>query len=253
MPSVKQTASARRSPWQSRTRPPRTRSSKQVPLSLQKALHVLPGLLELAGGDGAPDIGLRLLEVLTPVAGDGLQAAEGVDLRPRLRRGVELGQAPRQGAHHLGCDGVLLQQVAHHALFRQALHLDRVVHDRARRIDRHAALHVGDGHHVQVDAGAEAPVEPHLLLAEVASLLQGGEVQEAEVHGLLHLVDEIAGQEDVGDVGLDEVDPPHLVGVGLRREEGGYVGRKAGHRITSLVTQTDTEHLMNVLLPALSF
>ncbi len=69
---------------------------EQVPLLGEEALHVLAGLLEPASGDGAADIGLRLLEVLAPVAGDDRPGRR----RPRSpapsppRRGTRRAAAP---------------------------------------------------------------------------------------------------------------------------------------------------------------
>jgi hypothetical protein len=85
--------------------------------------------------------------------------------------------------------------------------------------------------HTEVDIGAEAGVEDDLLTAVGSSLPKSGVVQEAEVHGLFDLVDVFAGEEDVGDVGLDELDAVHAMGIGGGGEEGADEGRelRCGH------------------------
>jgi len=53
----------------------------------------------------------------------------------------------------------------------------------------------GDRHHLQIQFFRQASIEPELLLAEMLSAIEGGEVQEAEIHGLLDLVGVVTGQD----------------------------------------------------------
>jgi hypothetical protein len=103
-----------------------------------------------------------------------------------------------------------------------------VVDDGAFAIDGNGTASLPYLGHAEVGIGAEAGVEDDLLTAVGSSLPRSGEVQEAEVHGLFDLVDVVAGEEDVGDVGLDELYVADWVRIGLGREEGGDVGRQLG-------------------------
>jgi len=103
-----------------------------------------------------------------------------------------------------------------------------VVDDGALAIDGDATTSLPYSGHAEVGVGAEAGVEDDLPAAVVSSLTKSGEVQEAEVHRLFDLVDVVAGEEDVGDVGLDEVDAVHGMGIGGGGEEGADEGRERG-------------------------
>jgi hypothetical protein len=59
-----------------------------------------------------------------------------------------------------------------------------------------------------------------LLLTEVAAPLEGGEVEKPQVERFLDLVDEIAGEEQVRDVRLAQLDAFDLMRIGARRQEG---------------------------------
>ncbi len=75
-------------------------------------------------------------------------------------------------------------------------------------------------------------------MAEALALLQRELLDEAEVDGLLRLVGEVAGEEDVGDVRLHELDrgrhAPSRARVGAGLAEVTHPGREGGvaHRPT---------------------
>jgi hypothetical protein len=52
------------------------------------------------------------------------------------------------------------------------------------------------------------------LATVVTATGNGREIEEAEVHRLLHLVDELAGQEHIRYVGLDQFHLVHWVRIG---------------------------------------
>jgi hypothetical protein len=54
------------------------------------------------------------------------------------------------------------------------------------------------GHRTEVDALCQTGIEQDLLLAKKAALLQRREIEKAEIHGLLDLVDEPVPDEHVG-------------------------------------------------------
>jgi hypothetical protein len=81
----------------------------------------------LFGGYGVPQVRLPLAEVLLPIALDDRQRAVSADGRPRLRAGVEVGQAAGHCVHHRRQDPTVGQQAVHHACCGQAAHLHRVL------------------------------------------------------------------------------------------------------------------------------
>ncbi len=82
----------------------------------------------------------------------------------------------------------------------------------------------GDWHHVQVDVRCQAAVEADFRFAAGAALVQGGEIQEAQIQGFLQLVGVFPGQDHPGDVGLDEAWGWGLVGIGSGLEQLGDQG-----------------------------
>jgi hypothetical protein len=88
----------------------------------------------------------------------------------------------------------------------KAAHSDRVLDGRPAAAEPRRRLGSGDPHHVHVKLLRGAPVQPDLLLAEVLPGLQRAEVDEAEGDRLLQLVGKLAGEQDAGDMGLDQRD-----------------------------------------------
>ena len=154
-------------------------------------------------------LGPRLFEVLAHVAPDHVRSAEAGD--PRVR-GAALGV---EGGDRLGDpidlrdrEGALLEPDVGALLVREPHHVNRVVDDLSLAADPVRAAFDRDRRHPEVDVGGEAPIELDLRLAGGAALLARGEVEEAEVDRLLHLVDVVAEHEDPRDVGLE-----HAIGV----------------------------------------
>jgi hypothetical protein len=69
----------------------------------------------------------------------------------------------------------------------------RVLEGSALSAHPDAGRRFGDRDDAEVEVGAEAAVEPHLLLAKVEALGEPGHVHEGETHRLLQLVDEVTG------------------------------------------------------------
>src|SRR5690606_7958901 len=70
-----------------------------------------------------------------------------------------------------------------------------------------------DRQNLSVERRRETLVETQLLVAEVLAAGQFGEVEEAEIHRLLDLVGVGAGEQNPGDVGFDDLETVHGVGV----------------------------------------
>ncbi len=143
-------------------------------------------------------------------------------LRLRRRRGVVGRKASGHGKHRGHVQAASPNDLIKHTLGGKAPHLHQIVHDPACSPQRQPAMRAkpqGDG--AQIDVVSEALVEPDLFCAEMASLLERGEIEGWIEYGLFQLEDPVFGQEHPRHVGLDRLDRARLPGVGVRpRQEG---------------------------------
>ena len=131
-----------------------------------------------------------------------------------------------ESGHYIGdLIGVCAGQLAavEHALEHPGLvelsHSDRVLDGLSITADARVCGLPGDGNNIQVQLGREAPVQPQLLLAAEAALLERREIQKAEIQRLLELIRVLAGQEHVRDVGLDMFDLARRMGIANRVQQ----------------------------------
>ena len=103
-------------------------------------------------------------------------------------------------------------ELVQHAVLGQPPHVDGHLLEEPRAAGPEAVAPQLDD--AEIDVVRQPLVEPDLFLAEEPALLERGEVEEPEIDGLLDLVDGVAGQEDPGDVGLDELDRPDPASAG---------------------------------------
>ena len=122
-----------------------------------------------------------------------------------------------QFGEHLAASRVFRMQALHHALPGQQPHLDGVVEHFALAVEERAVALRSNCHDTQIGVAAQPPVEAHLSLAVQPALRQGRVVEEAHVARLLELIDVFPGQEDVGDVRLDQLDAVDWMGIDRRR------------------------------------
>src|SRR3990172_9037570 len=116
-----------------------------------------------------------------------------------------------------------LEEPGHHGGLGELPHLDRILQDLPS--SAHSDPPIGPpayGHYPQVEIRADGRVDPDLLLAVEPPLLQGCEVQEAEVHWFLYLVGVSAREEDEGDVCLNEPDLLRPLAVSPGIQESSY-------------------------------
>ena len=153
----------------------------------------------------------------------------GLPESPRSHGGI--GMKPREAAGNgvdvAGVEPPATDQRLEAALLFDPPHLDRVL-DRAAVVVRgeHIPIPVSrDPHDPQVDMWGEPAIEANLLPAHLVATLDGAVVEEREAHRLLHLVSEVAGEEDPGGVGLPELYPLGRVGIETRFEHRRDQGR----------------------------
>ena len=80
--------------------------------------------------------------------------------------------------------------------------------------------HVGilkDGHDAEIGVRGKAAIQRDLPFAGVASLFECGEIEETEIHGLLHFQDEGRREDDHGDTAADDHRDTSAVAIRLRR------------------------------------
>ncbi len=171
---------------------------EQVGVGAHEALDLgLAGLPRLAA-QGPADERLGLLEVLVPVVPHRLQRAEAGDLRRAGGAPVEVGDQAAERLQRLRPRFLSGDQPGQALLLGQALHDDGDFFDPGRCAEAQMAGGVAvHGGEVEVDLGRDAAVELELGDRGGPALLERGEVEEAEVHRLLDLVDVVAGEEEV--------------------------------------------------------
>ena len=228
-PCSRITCSARRSPWQSRTKPRATRSSSRPRRECRNATANRCA----AASSGAPEQrGVRQqgAEVLADGGGDGLRVETALRC---LRRGqVKLHEPPCHGPH----GSFVRVAAAHHRGKRliggETPHLDDVLGSVVPRpSELPAARGLGQRPHPQVEVGREPASEPDLLLAHLAATLGGPVVEKREDDRLAQLVRAVAGEEHPADMGLDHLDARRPVGIERRGAHG--VLRRCGHNSSS--------------------
>src|SRR6516162_2246453 len=84
----------------------------------------------------------------------------------------------------------------------EALHLHCPFNHLTFSLKLQAVSSPDDRYHADVDVRSQTTVEADFFLAKVGALLQTAEIQEAEVHRLLHLVGIWAGEEHHRDMRL---------------------------------------------------
>ncbi len=103
---------------------------------------------------------------------------------------------------------------------RELAHLHGVFHHRVTVAEDKVPGARGDRHDAEINVRREPAVERHLAFAEVPAFFQCGEVEEAEVHRLLHLVNKGRRNEHERRMGLHQ---PHRarpvrIGLGIKQE-----------------------------------
>ena len=164
-----------------------------------------------------PDLAERLQVLLERLQ----QAGELSGLAGSLLGGeVEAGDAIGDGIHFRLRQRSARRQAVEGAFLRDPAHPHRVLDGPGvvTRGETEAVPTADDRVDPEVVGGRETPVEAHLLPAHLAAPFDGAVVEEGERHRLLHLVGQIAGQEDPRRVRLAKLDALGAVGIEARLE-----------------------------------
>ncbi|MNH05317.1 hypothetical protein D3C79_646370 [compost metagenome] len=172
----------------------------------------------------------NLLEILLNRRHHAFWRAQRVLDRHARRLQVELGNLPRHLVDVAGIELAIGLQGVEHLALGELAHLQHVFDRFAFATDLRRFGATGDRQDVQVQAFGQALVQTQLFVAEMPALIQAGEVEKAEVHRLLDLVGVLAGEQDPGDMRLDELEPIHGVRVQgwvLQRSDKGLAHGKS--------------------------
>ena len=136
-----------------------------------------------------------LVEVLLHGGKHSLRGSKRLFIRHGRQLFVESGDLTGKIGQQFGRQFPLFLQAIEKLVLAELPHLDGVFESLALAAKDRSFRCPGDGHHLQIQVFREPPVESQLLLAEMFSAIESGEVQEAEIHGLLDLVGVVTGQD----------------------------------------------------------
>lgn len=127
------------------------------------------------------------------------------------------GQGVDMGAGQLATGLHGIEQLA----LGELAHLQGVFQYRATAVELRRRAAAGDRQDLQVQAIGQTLVQAQLFGTEVAACRQLGEVEKAKVDRLFDLVGKGAGEQDPGNMGLDDVEAIYRVRVQGRVLQGG--------------------------------
>ncbi len=151
--------------------------------------------------------------------------AQSVDAPPcfdffrGMLRFVELLEHLGQPVEITGDDFIAFDELVEKMALGKLPHLHRVFHHLITVAELDPSIAPGDGHNAEINAGGEPAIEHDLAFAEVPAPLQCGKIEEAEVHRLLHFVNERRRDEDERGVGLHQAHCPWPMWIGVRVEQ----------------------------------
>ncbi len=147
-------------------------------------------------------------------------------LRGGWQRGVDVSQRAAEGTQFGRLGTLRFEQPVEFVLARELPHAHRVLQHRAVAAHPRLAAAMHDRAHVQIQRRGEAPVQAHLLAAQLEPALRLAHVQERMAHGTLDLVGKLAGQQHPGNVGLHQLHVAHGMRIGSRLEQPQQMFRK---------------------------
>jgi hypothetical protein len=148
------------------------------------------------GVENRADEGGDLGEILLPSGGYSISRRGRVDFRAAGRMCVERRHRRRHRVDARLAGYAAGYQGGQAAVFGHAAHLEQMLADSSVRRD--------NVENAQVHIRSEAPVQRELAVKDGTSLLERGEIEERELHRLLHLVGPITDEENDRAVCLDD-------------------------------------------------
>jgi hypothetical protein len=161
---------------------------KQCCMLIEEALHVATDVLVDVGRNGPLNERRHLIEVLVPIGDNRCQRAVLVHAWARRCSRVKASQPASDAPRQAGVRQPTRQEVRQHALVGQTTHPDSRLTRPLGSAYTEPTVPLCDLDDAKVDVRAEPTIEAHLLFAVGTAPFDGGEVQKAEIYGLLELV-----------------------------------------------------------------
>ncbi len=221
-----------RSPWHSRTKPRRSRSSIAEAIRRCVACVHRSSAAIRAATSGACSSRRTCSKLAAAFASAVAADPHGSAGRAHGTSAWKRAMQPREFVDALRRQRVRREQPVEFLRAVEAAHAHRVLDAVTRAVDARCVRRAGDAGDAEVQIGRKSPVEPQLLLARGAPLRERGEVEEPEVDRLLDLVRVVAGQHDPRDVRLDDLDVRRRMRKAPRVAQGGRERRRAGSGIS---------------------
>ncbi|WGH77177.1 hypothetical protein [Jannaschia ovalis] len=183
--------------------------------------------VERGGGGGAPGVHPLRAGGARKLREDAAQF--GQDVRDRRAAGA----ADHRGGRVIGGDRLargrgqrVVERAARgdgleFAVGREAPHPQHPVHHRPRAAQRETVALSRDRQHVAVDHRRRGGVELQLAQKQGVAPFRGAHVHVVVDHGPFELQRDRAAEEDIGAVGLDDLDRCVVGGRGIQRPKGG--------------------------------
>ena len=172
-------------------------------------------------GEGVSDELPGLAEVFVGADAQPVDAAPCLNIFGWMLGLVELLEDVRDPVQVSRHDSIALDELVEKVTVGKLPHLHGVFHHLIAFAENEPAVECRDGHDAKVDSGAKAAVEGDLAFAEVAALLQRGEIEEAEVDRLLHLVNKGRRDKDERGMRLHQAHGARLVRIRVRVDQEG--------------------------------
>ncbi len=186
----------------------------QEPLDIPRT--DLQGLIR----EGFSQKGRNLRQILPPVDPNRFQVGAVLLLPADFRNPVHLRDLSGQPLGQVGRQGDIgIDEAVEQAILGEPLHLHGIVDDFSFPTDGQAVSAPANLHDPEIDSGAVAAVEPHLLVAEKAPPVQGRKVEKTEIHRFFDFVHMAIGEIKPGNMGLPELDLRCFFRVSFRVEE----------------------------------
>lgn len=137
---------------------------------------------------------------------------------------MEPGNLPGHFVDVCGGQFAIGLQRAEQLALRELAHFQGVFDNRAVTRDLRRFGTAGDRQHFQIQIIGQALVQTQLFAAEVPARFKAGEIEKAEVDRLFQLIGIGTGEQDPGDMGLDDLESVYGMRVEGRVLQGGDQG-----------------------------
>lgn len=174
---------------------------------------------------------LDLFEVLHHRRVHARRLAQGAVHFDAGRSGMEGGDALGQLIHARKRQALAGQDLIELGPIREAAHDHRRLDDIPFALESWDLRGAANQGYVEIESAAQGAIQAQFLMAKMDALIKVGKVQKAEIDGFFELVGPLTGQDDRGDMRLDQA-RGRILGLKLLEEganEGAVRIKGGGH------------------------